>query len=417
MSKPRILMLAPACYPLTGAECIVNAKLVLAMLRDGWEVDVLSFRHKGVFYPDAPEARWRMVQQRMIYCPAELGRRSIGRLWAEAWGSLRSGYWMLGAGWAHWAVRQGRRMLKSKSYDVIMSRSWPGFLAGMILAKSTGCPWIANWNDPWPDAAYPQPYGQGNHAARRDQRRLLEQAAAAARWHSFPSEGMRRHMLPLLGRGTQDKSSIIPHIAMTMPAGACKAERRDTFILSHAGRLDSARKTDAFLEGFARFLRPLRAGTKVELKLIGDSGTAAAAITRLGLAGHVVNTGRLSYDQSLSAMAGSDVLVVVEAQCSNGIFLPSKFVDYVQVGRPVLAVSPAAGTLADLLAAHGGGLLADNTSSDAVAEAIDTLYRSWQGGQLEQRHRPAKLQAIYREQTILDQHREMFRAGGIGGCA
>jgi glycosyltransferase involved in cell wall biosynthesis len=410
-------MLAPACYPLTGPECIVNAKLILAMLRDGWEVDVLSFRHKGTFYPAAAEGHWQAVEQRMIYSPAELGRRSFGRLWAEAWGSLGTGYAMLGAGWAHWAVKQGIRMLRRRNYDVLMSRSWPGFLAGMILARSSGCPWIANWNDPWPQAAYPPPYGRGNHSARPAQRRLLREVVARARWHSFPCAALREHMLPLMGQSVLERSSIIPHAGMVLPEGGRPQSRSETFRLCHAGTFDRVRSPDVFLEGFAKFLRLTRSGSRVELKLIGDGNTAAQTIARLGLSGHVIDVGRMSYDRSLSAMADSDVLVILEAQFPKGVFLPSKFVDYVQVGRPILAVSPAVGALADLLNVHGAGLAADNTSSDAIAAAIDTLYRSWQAGQLEQRYSSAHLQSLYNAETILNLHRQMFRSAGIGGTA
>jgi hypothetical protein len=62
--------------------------------------------------------------------------------------------------------------------------------------------------------------------------------------------------------------------------------------------------------------------------------------------------GTMGYCETLHYLGRSNVLVVLEAPYSEGAFLPSKFVDYVQTGRPVLAISPKEGTLNDLLSSY-----------------------------------------------------------------
>lgn len=38
-SPPRVLMIAPYCFPPVNAEAIVNCKLALAMLQVGWSLE------------------------------------------------------------------------------------------------------------------------------------------------------------------------------------------------------------------------------------------------------------------------------------------------------------------------------------------------------------------------------------------
>jgi hypothetical protein len=62
--KPRILMLAPECFPAYGAEAIVNAKLALAALDAGWKIDVVSRHIEYSEYHEYPNYDGRSV---MIY--------------------------------------------------------------------------------------------------------------------------------------------------------------------------------------------------------------------------------------------------------------------------------------------------------------------------------------------------------------
>ena len=61
------------------------------------------------------------------------------------------------------------------------------------------------------------------------------------------------------------------------------------------------------------------------------------------------------YSQMPKVLAKSDVLVIIEAPLKEGIFMPSKIVDYVQIGHPILALTPVVGTITDIFSKHGGG--------------------------------------------------------------
>jgi hypothetical protein len=102
----------------------------------------------------------------------------------------------------------------------------------------------------------------------------------------------------------------------------------------------------------------------------------------------------------------------LEAPCEEGVFFPSKFVDFVQTGHPILAVSPAHGTLTDILTANGGGIAADCRSPDTVARAIETLYLAWERGSLEPLYGSSRLFNLFSENYVIGQYLEIF--GRIG---
>jgi hypothetical protein len=61
----------------------------------------------------------------------------------------------------------------------------------------------------------------------------------------------------------------------------------------------------------------------------------------------------VAYRESLSLMGQADGLLVIDAPADLSVFLPSKLIDYMGAGRPILGLTPA-GTAATLIAKLGG---------------------------------------------------------------
>jgi glycosyltransferase involved in cell wall biosynthesis len=127
-----------------------------------------------------------------------------------------------------------------------------------------------------------------------------------------------------------------------------------------------------------------------------------------GLEGNTLVTGPLSYIETLRKFSISDVLIVLEAAYTEGIYLPSKFVDYVQAGRPILAVSPVNGTLKDIIDAHGGGIAADCTSVSEIKSSLSELYSCWIAGDLDQKYGSERLYKLFDPKVILEQYQSIF---------
>jgi glycosyltransferase involved in cell wall biosynthesis len=408
MSAPtRILMLAPACYPVQGAESFVNAKLVLAGLEAGWDIEVVSQDRGG--YPADPDPLWAPLAGRVI---ASLPLRrgwSWRRLVGEAVGAVRTGHLLPGGDWAAGAVASVRGRIDRRGYDLMLSRLPGGHLAALTLARLDGIPWIAQFNDPWPDGAYPPPYPTHSDAGLSYfQRRFLSALAERVAWVTFPCPRLRRYMLDYLPSGLAERSSVIPHIALPRLGRQSEPAGEGPFTLVHAGALTPPRDPNIFLEGLRLFLDRTKA-PDARVLLIGPvGGEIPAAIKRLRLDEVVSCQPPMPYAASLEALARSHVAVIIEARCPEGIFLPSKFVDCVQLGRPVLAVCPPVGTLADILTTQGGGLAADASSAEAVAESLNVLYTHWRAGTLQEAFGSGRLMDSFGPQAVIGAYKRLF---------
>lgn len=408
---PRILMFAPSCYPPGNPEAFVNANLVQAMLSERWQVDVVTLAGAGQWYP-GDAAGWPGVGERCV-AVAEWEKSAATLLAAAARTLLRSGHLVGGGRWALPAADEARRLSATTEYDCIISRALPSMahLAGLLSARRTGLAWIANWNDPAPAEKFPPPYagGRGKDASLSFwKERFYNAVGREADWHTFPSERLRSYITDYLPKGSYRKSSVIPHIAPDETARPAE-KGRGGFTLLHAGSLLPPRSPEPFLKG-VRLFRDQNGGME-ELSVVfvvdrpEDVRRAAKA---QGVEDLVRIERSRPYSEMPPLLATAEVLVIVEAPVQEGIFLPSKFVDYVRTGRPILALSPEVGTIADVMGEHGGGIAVDGGSAEEVAAALQTLYRRYLDGELDRLFGSRRLLGRYAEETVLEQYREII---------
>jgi len=407
---PRLLMIAQACYPPQAPEAAVNAKLVLAMRAAGWEVDVISRSNSGEVYPPSQSDPWAPVAQVTHSLYAEVSR-SLPNTLRKIRGALRTGHVTHGLVWVDAAISLGMKLCRERHYDCILSRSSPyfGHLPALVIKRRTGLPWIANWNDPDPIEKYPPPYGQGPDARISPlTTRYFNAVSASADWHTFPSERLRRYCAGYLGNGVGEKSSVIPHVAIQR-VGALP-DRSAIMHFCHAGTVTAPRDPKPLLMGIKHFIdQHPDAAREVAFKFIGtvpkDMGEFSA---KLGISQIVQILGTLGYEETQRTLESEDVFVIVEAPMAEGIFLPSKFVDAIQLGKPIFAVSPREGTLADVLNSRGGGIAVDCTRPDEIARGLAQLHLAWKSGQLSS-YSSQQIESLYSEEFVLNEYRKLFK--------
>lgn len=414
-ASPSILMFAPACFPPGDPEAFVNANLVMAAREAGWQIDVVTMADPQRRYPYNTDA-WPGFAER--YVPvAERKNGTASRLMAAAQTLAASGHLVGGGRWALPAADTAMRLAANRGYDCIISRSLPpmAHLAALITARKTGLPWIANWNDPVPLDKFPAPYvyGKGQEAPLGFfLTRYFQEVCELAAWHTFPCERLRKYISGYLPLDISGKSSVVPHIIpkYIFPQSDSKArDRKAGFILMHAGSLRPPRSSDVFLQGVRLFRERNRPLERFSAVFIVDSPEDVRGAAKAhGVEDLVLIEKSRPYTEMPALLGTADVLVIIEAMVEEGIFLPSKFVDYVGTGRPILAVSPPVGTLADILTEHGGGIAADGRRAEAVAGALQTMYECWLNGTLEERFGSEKLYHLYSSETVLKAYNGIF---------
>ncbi len=406
-TRPRILMLAPFCLEQGNPEAIVNANFAKALLRRGYVVDVLTahFHSTKYHYPLNEEADQRELGA--ISHPISLPHgHSFGTYWLHCYSLLKTGHIYEGCQWAGKALDAARLLQRENHYDLIISRSSPAELVALRLAQACRIPWIATWNDPYPSEKYPEPYAHGPLSPlRQGKQSLLDSVAKHADWHIFPSARLMTYMQSYFPVDIAGRSSVVPHVFgeyVSAGSGASQSAGRKC-VLIHTGALLPPRFPDSLLEGLHRFVE--RDGVNpasFELQLVGCRSEAVSNLARrLGISQFVTQPAPMSYGDSLRAIAAAEIAVLVEADLAEGIFLPTKLVEYARCRKPILAVSPRVGTAADLFASHGGGVLAEPGSPDAIAACLSRLYASWSSGTLSREFDAFPLAQQFHESNVM----------------
>lgn len=406
-SDYRILMFAPHAYPAMGAESLTMNKFMLAMIQRNINMDTLTWERGPSAYTDS-SAIWSPL--RKVVMPIQVSEKFhyINPLKhlinVPALTNL-----VAGIQWSSSAVRIGQRYERKKEYDLILSKCLPlwGHLPAYILARQFSLPWIACWNDPHLGRIMPPPYGRGDKKSSYLVERFMSAVGKQADWHVFPCERLRSFMMQFLPVKTYEKSSVIPHVALSQ-FKANDEVSRSVFSICHTGTLDEARNPETFFQGIKRFISNTRCNN-ISITFLGEiSRTCRDLIQEYDL-GQITEAHKWSsFENVLRVQASSSVLLIIEAPVAEGIFLPSKFIDYIQSGRPILAVSPKSGTLNDILTKYGGGIAADVTSSESIANAIEKLYWHWRSNTLEQTFSSDILYPIFSEEHISGQYLELF---------
>lgn len=368
-------------------------KLVVAMKSAGWDVDVIArTRAYDSYPPDSEDSQiWSVVAESIVKAPAlaqaeDDNRQKPGRVGS----AIQTCLWM----WR--AARLAARLHRAQRYQCLLSRVAPqyGHFPALRVKQVTGIPWIANWSDPMPPTKAPPPYGRGPHSSAKGMRWFL-QVARTADWHTFPSTRLMQYVQTYLPIGTN--ASVIPHVALRRVTQGC--QNREVFTLCHAGDL-TGRNPETFLEGVRLFVSS--GHSRVQVRVIGGSASAIYGMARKhGVQDIISCIPAMPYLKALQEIAGSAVGIVLEAPMDNGIFLPSKFVDIAQTGRPILAISPPEGTLAEYIGRYGGGLIADNRTPHSIAGAIGLLYQAWLDDTLDTQYGSHRLAAEFAEDRVL----------------
>jgi hypothetical protein len=399
-----------------GAESFVNGNLALVFLESDVDIDVITLDSSGSDIPSDLSDCWLPLKPVTHFVPDKATgffANIIERV-LKVFSPVHLTSYLF---WVWNAVILGNELKrKNGHYDFVMSRCQPmwSHIPALVVSAIWKTPWVANWNDPAPIRKYPKPLGEGKTPPLPVGIGLLFRTICTkASWHTFVCERLKNYMWSYMPETVKNKSTVIPHISCSrmLKRGS---QNQGRFTLCHAG--------SAYYRNWARFLEGIKLfGTGHEVRglfsveFIGwQPDEFTEYVRKLGLDDIVVEKPARIYQEFVEDLAASDVLVVIEMEAEEGIFLPSKVADYVTVGRPILAVSPKTGTMADLLSRFGGGVVADCASPEKIAEGIELLYESWQSGRLQLDFDTGRLKKLFSKSTVVSQYQELFKHIRVG---
>lgn len=382
----RLLMIAAGYLPYLFSENLCNAKLVYALKEAGITVDVISKTDEGPVYDDQWHEPWSELKSNTHLIQYAVGNK-IQRLCDVIYSGVMMDYnFSPGIRWIRRAYKQALQLMQQHKYDAVLTRSPSDLphLVGYKLKKKTGIKWIANWNDP-ADAIWPEPYThQYSLSLQRRKEKYASKMLQNADYITFPSKSLKDHFNSYFPFLNKKQIEIIPHIGLVESTfKKVKKDRSDNkLLMCHSGNLSKERNPELM---FAALKNISDQGfTQFEFHIMGHiNDYTQQLIKQYHLEKYVKSIGSYPYLSALEKIQEYDILVLLEAQMSKGIFFASKFTDYAQTRLPILAISPTNGFANDMISIYHSGILADNSNIQTIQDAIEQVIQLWKNKRLD----------------------------------
>lgn len=262
--------------------------------------------------------------------------------------------------------------------DVIYSRSAP-FSAAMLARRvkwMTGRPWLMHLSDPWSESPYRKLSGRRITADRAQEASCF----ADADMITFTTQGQADHYrarYPARAKSISVTSNMMPAIhsprTSTHPQGQLR--------LVYTGALYGDRNPATILTA----LRYLHDGAtdeadQVRVDFYGNMPPEMAATISETPSCFV--HGPIPFAAVSEVQAQADILVTIEPGGEHPLrlhFMPSKNLDYIATGNPILAITPR-GSETDRLCRLGHGWAFDPNDAAALAKKLSQLLCDYRAG-------------------------------------
>lgn len=373
----RILMIAPQSFPVTGAEAIVNIKLLKALSNSNkFAIDLVSKKDKWSNY-ESDTLESLGVNLRSINVIEVDNKVTLTTIWLHFLSIFFFAVAFKGSHWAVKAIPCVRKLIKYNNYDYVLTKNAPSLLLGDYVKCKFGIKWVATWNDPYPTNFYPHPYGKGvSFRGTIIDKLLVKKMQKSVDLHIFPNARIENYMRNYL-QIDESKCSIIPHVVLNMKDSEVinkSVVNNETLKIIHSGNLLAPRNPISFLNAFSRFVKQYP-NAKIELSILGVfENQIKEYIENSGIKSYINTLKSVTYSQSLEELKNHHIALIIEADCEEGIFLPTKVSDFMQCGKPIFSVSPRKGVLNDLFRNHNINYFASINDEDEIYNEISRMY-------------------------------------------
>lgn len=391
-------------FPPSGGPGVQRAlKFAKYLPGFGWQPTVLTVRPEDAAYPDLdptlvgeipPDVR---VERTRAWDPYALYARLQGKSKSETVGvgflgeaemdwKQRAARWIRAnvflpdarVGWVPFALHRGRALIEEGHFDALLTTGPPHstHLAGLLLARRYGLPWLADFRDPWTDIDYAEALPMTTPARRVDaamERAVLRKAARV----TAVSPSMARRLAARVGA----RCVVVQNGFDPADFRGAPPLLRPGFEVAYAGNMNDARNPEALWEALRRLGTP-GALPEVRVRLIGNADPVVfRSAQRHGVADCVEVEGYVPHDEAVRRMRASAVLLLVinRVPGAEGI-MTGKLYEYVASGRPVLGIGPPDGDAAAVLREAGAGEMFGYEDAAGVAAFLRRHYAAWSSG-------------------------------------
>ena len=291
--------------------------------------------------------------------------------------------------WIRPSIRYLTRYLKEHPVNLLVSTGPPHsmHMIACRVAEKTKIPWVADFRDPWTNIDYYHDLMLGPRADRKHHR-LEQKVLRSATAVSVVSNDMKQQFEEIGSRNIRVIPNGFDPDDFNMPEGKEQSgevpDRK--FSLTHIGTIVPSRNPHSLWRVLSALVTENEdLANDLVVRLVGAADYAVnRSVEESNLGPWVQFEDYLPHQKAVGLLKESQVLLLLINNTPNakGI-LTGKFFEYMNAGRPILAIGPKNGETDQILRETGTGKLADFDDRDGLKDIILDYYHKYRQGQLE----------------------------------
>lgn len=273
-------------------------------------------------------------------------------------------------GWKRAVLNAIPRIMQDSTPNLVASFSHPhtDHLIGLEIKRQFGLPWIAHFSDPWVD----NQFADFNDATLSLNRSLEKDVIENADLVVMTSEETVDLVFRKYPSDLKAKARVLPHCYDPRLFSEQALLVNDKIVIRYLGSFYGRRSPVPLLVAIRKIMstKP-QLLEKIRIEFVGDwePDRTARELFESVPRQLISNVPSVQYQTSLDLMVASDGLLVIDAPDSLSVFLPSKLIEYVGSGTPIMGFTPN-GAAANVIESLGG-IVADPGNETECAERLE----------------------------------------------
>jgi glycosyltransferase involved in cell wall biosynthesis len=277
--------------------------------------------------------------------------------------------------WIQPSIRFLTTYLQSQPVDAIITTGPPHSMhrIGLGLKKATGIPWIADFRDPWTNIDFYDQLMLTRWADRLHRKMELEVIQNAD------------HVITVTSQDALDFKNKGAHATTQITNGfddefKSNIALDNSFTLVHVGSIPPARNHDVLWKVIQYLTKTHSEFSKhFQLKLIGKTDISVRnSIRAYGLEQWVQMIPYMNHEEAVMAQQKAQLLLLlVNNSLNSKSILTGKFFEYLAARRPIIAIGPEDGEVAEILQKSQAGDCVDFDNESELGTALLRRFSEW----------------------------------------
>ena len=282
-------------------------------------------------------------------------------------------------GWKFTANAKALEIIEKHHIDAVYSSS-PPYTCSIIaryVKRQTGLPWVAGFRDPWTGfISSPKRWAIPKIIDERMEYSVFNEADfVECAWQGIIKDALSKY--PLLNK---DKFIHVPNGFDSADFPEIKSHKNERFTLTYTGSLYGRRNPSSLFAGIEKLLSDGKINKNdFFLKFIGRFGAEVLEMfEKASFKDSIEIITYIPHEKSIEELFGSDsLLLIVDESKESKEIVPGKVYEYIGSKKPVLAIGPTDGAVAELIIETKSGRIAHQNEVEIISDIFLDYYNNW----------------------------------------